>query len=57
VVYCAAAKSLLTRKNAAFTEFNVATDPALHQEMWGPAPGAGLDVSADLYRRYPCRWL
>ena len=38
--YCAAAKSLLTRKNAAFTEFNVATDPALRQEMWDRA-GAG----------------
>ena len=38
--YCTAAKSLLTRKNATFTEFNVATDPALHQEMWDRA-GAG----------------
>ena len=26
--YCTAAKSLLTRKNAAFTELNVASDPA-----------------------------
>jgi len=32
--YCSAAKSLLTRKKAAFTEFDVATDPALLQEMW-----------------------
>jgi glutaredoxin 3 len=32
--YCTAAKSLLTRKNATFTEFNVATDPALRQRMW-----------------------
>jgi glutaredoxin 3 len=32
--YCTAAKSLLTRKNAAFTEFNVATDPTLRQQMW-----------------------
>ena len=31
--YCSAAKSLLTRKKAAFTEFDVATDPALRQEM------------------------
>jgi glutaredoxin 3 len=38
--YCSAAKSLLTRKNAAFTELNVATDPALHQQMWDRA-GAG----------------
>jgi len=32
--YCSAAKSLLTRKNAAFTELNVATDPALRPRMW-----------------------
>jgi glutaredoxin 3 len=38
--YCSAAKSLLARKNAAFTEFNVATDPKLRQEMWDRA-GAG----------------
>jgi glutaredoxin 3 len=38
--YCSAAKSLLTRKNAAFTEFDVATDPTLRQQMWDRA-GAG----------------
>jgi glutaredoxin 3 len=38
--YCTAAKSLLTRKNAAFAEFNVATDPTLRQQMWDRA-GAG----------------
>ena len=38
--YCTAAKSLLVRKNVAFTEFNVATDPALRQVMWDRA-GAG----------------
>ncbi len=38
--YCSAAKSLLTRKNAAFTEFNVATDPALREQMYDRA-GAG----------------
>ena len=38
--YCSAAKSLLTRKKAAFTEFDVARDPALRQEMWTRA-GAG----------------
>jgi glutaredoxin 3 len=38
--YCSAAKSLLTRKNAEFTEFDVATDPKLHAEMWDRA-GAG----------------
>ncbi|MGH6742984.1 MAG: glutaredoxin 3 [Bradyrhizobium sp.] len=32
--YCSAAKSLLTRKKAAFTEFNVATDPTLRQQMF-----------------------
>jgi glutaredoxin 3 len=35
--YCTAAKSLLARKNAAFTEFNVATDPALRDEMYDRA--------------------
>ena len=38
--YCSAAKSLLTRKKAAFTEFNVATDPTLRQQMHDRA-GAG----------------
>ena len=38
--YCSAAKSLLTRKKAAFTEHDVATDPALRQQMWDRA-GAG----------------
>ena len=31
--YCSAAKSLLTRKKAAFTERDVAVDPAIRQEM------------------------
>jgi glutaredoxin 3 len=38
--YCSAAKSLLTRKKAAFTELNVATDATLRQQMWDRA-GAG----------------
>ena len=38
--YCSAAKSLLTRKNAAFTEFDVAKDSTLRQKMWDRA-GAG----------------
>jgi glutaredoxin 3 len=38
--YCSAAKSLLTRKKAAFTEHNVASDPAVRQEMYDRA-GAG----------------
>ena len=38
--YCSAAKSLLTRKNAAFTEFDVARDPTLRQTMSERA-GAG----------------
>ena len=35
--YCSAAKSLLTRKKAAFVEFDVATDPGLRQQMWDRA--------------------
>jgi glutaredoxin 3 len=31
--YCTAAKSLLTRKNAAFTELSVASNPAYRDEM------------------------
>ena len=31
--YCSAAKSLLARKNAAFTEFDVAVDPNWRAEM------------------------
>ena len=38
--YCSAAKSLLTRKKAAFTEFDVATNSTLRQKMWDRA-GAG----------------
>ena len=38
--YCSAAKSLLTRKKAAFTELNVAIDATLRQQMWDRA-GAG----------------
>jgi glutaredoxin 3 len=38
--YCSAAKSLLTRKKAAFTEFDVATDSTFRQQMWDRA-GAG----------------
>jgi glutaredoxin 3 len=38
--YCGAAKSLLTRKKAAFTAHDVAIDPARRQQMWERA-GAG----------------
>jgi glutaredoxin 3 len=38
--YCSAAKSLLTRKKAAFTELNVANDPAYREAMYQRA-GAG----------------
>jgi glutaredoxin 3 len=38
--YCSAAKSLLTRKKAAFSEYDVATDSMLRQQMWDRA-GAG----------------
>jgi glutaredoxin 3 len=35
--YCTAAKSLLTRKSAAFTELNVASDPTYRQQMYDRA--------------------
>jgi len=35
--YCAAAKELLTSKNLAFTEFNIAENPAWRQEMYARA--------------------
>ena len=38
--YCTAAKSLLSRKNVAFDERNVAADPAYREEMYSRA-GAG----------------
>jgi len=38
--YCSAAKSLLTRKKTAFTEYDVAVDSAFRQEMNDRA-GAG----------------
>ena len=38
--YCTAAKSLLTRKNAAFTELSVASNPSYRDEMYDRA-GAG----------------
>jgi len=38
--YCSAAKSLLTRKKAAFTEHDVAINPTRRQEMWNRV-GAG----------------
>jgi glutaredoxin 3 len=38
--YCGAAKSLLNRKKAAFTEFDVAKDPTVRLKMYDRA-GAG----------------
>jgi glutaredoxin 3 len=38
--YCSAAKSLLTRKNAAFIEYDVAVDAKFRRQMWDRA-GAG----------------
>ena len=39
--YCSAAKSLLNRKKAAFTEYDVAVDPAFRKQMDERAgPGA-----------------
>ena len=35
--YCTAAKSLLTRKKAAFTELSVATNPAFREQMYDRA--------------------
>jgi glutaredoxin 3 len=35
--FCSAAKSLLTRKKAAFTEHDVAVDPELRRQMWDRA--------------------
>ena len=35
--YCTAAKSLLARKNAAFTELSVASNPAFRDEMYDRA--------------------
>ncbi len=35
--YCSAAKSLLARKNAAFTEFDVAKNTSWRQEMYDRA--------------------
>lgn len=35
--YCSAAKSLLTRKQADFTEFDIAKDPSWRQEMYDRA--------------------
>ena len=41
--YCSAAKSLLTRKKAAFTEFDVAKDPAFREQMFDRAGDGPLD--------------
>jgi glutaredoxin 3 len=38
--YCSAAKSLLTRKKAAFTEYDLARDSSIRQQMYDRA-GAG----------------
>jgi glutaredoxin 3 len=38
--YCSAAKSLLTRKKAVFTELSTAADPNVRQQMYDRA-GAG----------------
>ena len=38
--YCSAAKSLLTRKKATFTEFDIARNPSWRVEMYDRA-GAG----------------
>jgi glutaredoxin 3 len=35
--YCSAAKSLLTRKKAAFTELSIGADPSFRQQMYDRA--------------------
>jgi len=35
--YCSAARELLTRKNVAFTEFNIAENPAWREAMYARA--------------------
>jgi glutaredoxin 3 len=35
--YCSAAKSLLTRKKAAFTELSIASDPDVREQMYDRA--------------------
>lgn len=37
--YCSAAKSLLTRKSATFTEYDVAVDPKFRDEMLARSNG------------------
>ena len=37
--YCSAAKSLLTRKKATFTEFDIARNPSWREEMYDRAGG------------------
>ena len=37
--YCSAAKSLLTRKSAAFTEYDVSADPKFRDEMTARSNG------------------
>lgn len=39
--YCTAAKSLLTRKNAPFTELSITADPGYREQMYDRA-GAGV---------------
>ena len=54
--YCSAAKSLLAHKRAAFTEFDVAQDPAFRQRDV-PTHGAAQNLPSDFHRPNPCRWL
>src|SRR4030081_3320546 len=42
--YCSAAKSLLTRKKAAFTEYDVAKDPNVRQAMYDRAGARSASV-------------
>ena len=54
--YCSAAKDLLAKKGAAFTEIDVERSPGARPEMVKKAGGRST-VPADLRRRAPSRRL
>ena len=54
--YCTAAKSLLTRKNAAFTELNVASDPAYREQMYDRAGHGAPAMCRAPSRSPPIAW-
>ena len=50
--YCSAAKSLLTRKKAAFTEYDNGKDPTVRQQMYDRA-GEGVTFPQIIIRGIP----